>query len=133
MSSEINYLNQQINNIKENLIEMSHRLSKLEKYRCSYSSIKPNNRFLKREEIIEFLVRLGIPENSLTKTTNYLQLLKTTLNSMNYTGNLLLNNIQQFFKNIPEMNDEQKLIKNKILELAKQRQEDYNNRKKAIE
>jgi chromosome segregation ATPase len=133
MSAEINYLSQQINNIKENLIEISHRLSKLEKYKNNYSSIKPANRFLKRDEIIEYLIRLDVPENKLTETTNYLQLLKTTLDSMNYKGILLLNNIQQFFKNIPEMNDDQKLIKTKILELVKQRQEDYNNRKKPIE
>jgi hypothetical protein len=54
---------------------------------------------------------------------------------MNYKGKLQLISVQQFFKNnnISEMTDKQKLIKDNILELVKQRQEDYNNRKKAIE
>jgi hypothetical protein len=136
MSIEINYLPQQINNIKENLIELSHRLSKLEKNKWSYSSpINPYNRLLKRDEIIEFLVRLDTPENNLTEITNNKQLLEDKLKDMNYKDKLQLISVQQFFKqnNIHEMTEEQKLIKNNILKLVTQRQEDYNNRKKTIE
>jgi hypothetical protein len=135
-STEINYLSSQINNIKENLIELSHRLSKLEKNKWNYSTPNnPYNRLLKREEIIEFLVRLDTPENNLTEITNYKQLLEDKLKDMNYKDKLQIISVHQFFKqnNISEMTDEQKLIKNNILELVKQRQEDYNNRKKAIE
>jgi hypothetical protein len=136
MSTEINYLSSQINNIKENLIELSHRLSKLEKNKWNYSSpISPYNRLLKRDEIIEFLVRLDTPENNLTEITNYKQLLEDKLKDMNYKDKLQIISVQQFFKNnnIPEITDKQRLIKDNILELVKQRQEDYNNRKKPIE
>jgi hypothetical protein len=140
-SSEINYLTQSINNIKENLIELSNRLSKLERNnKLSYSSNKssnfnPDNRFLKRDEIIEFLLRLGTNQDEIFKTTNYKELLEKKLKSRNYKGSMTYSNVRNYFteNDIPIITAIDEVVKKQVLELVKQRKEDLDNKKKVNE
>jgi hypothetical protein len=82
---------------------------------------------MKREEVIEFLLRLTHTEETLTKITNYKYLLESSLKALKFNEDMMLINFMNFFKqnNIPELSDEQLLIKNKILELIEKRQKDY--------
>jgi hypothetical protein len=141
MSTEINYLTLQVNNIKENLIELSNKLSKIEKNnKWSYStnkssSFSPYNRFLKRDEIIEFLLRLGTNQDEIFKTTNYKELLEAELKSLNYKGTVTYLNVYNYFteKEIPTITATDEVIKKQVLELVKQRKEDYDNKKRVNE
>jgi hypothetical protein len=87
----------------------------------------PLNRFMKREGIIEFLLRLTHTEETLTKITNYKYLLESNLKALKFDEDMMLINVMNLFKlnDIPELSDEQLLIKNKILELIEKRQKDY--------
>jgi hypothetical protein len=132
MSAKSDSISQQINNIKENLIKLSNRLSKLEKLnKWNYSSINPQTRFLKREEIIDYLLRLNVAIDRLYNTTNYKQLLEDELKSRNFKGEINLLNTENFFKqnNIQEMNDDLKGVKEEIMEMIQKRRAEYENRK----
>jgi hypothetical protein len=135
MSAKSDSISQQINNIKENLIELSNRLSKLENAnKWNYSSetvINPQTRFLKREEIIDCLLRLNANIDKIYNTTNYKQLLEDELKSRNFKGKINLLNTENFFKrnNIQEMNDDLKGVKEGIMEMIQKRRAEYENRK----
>jgi hypothetical protein len=132
MLAKADSISQQINNIKENLIELSNRLSKLETAnKWSYSSINPQTRYLKREEIIDYLLRLNVAIDKLYNTTNYKQLLEDELKSRNFKGEINLLNIENFFKqsNIQEMNDDLKGVKDGIMEMIQKGRAEYENRK----
>jgi hypothetical protein len=58
----------------------------------------PLYRFIKREEIIEFLLRLTHIEKTLTKITNYKYLLEPNLTAFKFDEDMMLFNILNFLK-----------------------------------
>jgi hypothetical protein len=126
-----------MDSLKEEVRDILDSISKMtnsyEFHNCNYtpSNSKNLNRFLKREKIIEFLLRFGFTEHILKNITNYKQSLENYLRNLNYKPPFKILDVQKFLeeKNIPEMNNEQEEIKLRILRVIQKRQEDYENRK----
>jgi hypothetical protein len=95
----------------------------------------PYNNVMKREKILECLLRFGASYGDLQTMTNYKENLKNKLDYLNYSGNFNYYEVKQFLdrKGFPVMNDDMIEAEKSVLILCEQRKQDYEDLKKMKE
>ncbi|GHU19216.1 hypothetical protein FACS189472_08680 [Alphaproteobacteria bacterium] len=88
--------------------------------------------WLNRDEILTLLLRLGMTEEGLSAVSNHKRMLVDCLESLSYHGALNYIVLNEWFdknKPLPLLTDEQKLVKEKIVEAAKIRNDEFKGHK----
>jgi hypothetical protein len=129
---EIQSLKNDIKVLQETTKFLQQELNRL---KPTNDRFKPNERtrFMNRDEILTFLLRFNRTEEELLAITNYKSLLLQELKSLNYTGKFNAVQLNEFLdKNglsLLPFNDDMKATKEKIQQLCKEREEEYQRSK----
>ncbi|GHU20174.1 hypothetical protein FACS189472_11070 [Alphaproteobacteria bacterium] len=111
-----------------NKLESSHIILRpTSEYKNDRFNYNPYNNVMKRDKIIECLLRLGASYKDLERMTKYKDCLQLKLKQMNYAGNFNFLEVSVFLdkNNLPQMNQDMKEAQQNILIICEQRHEEY--------